>query len=116
LFRYFNDDFFNNDAAFDSSGELTAIPAFGAMIGYTHQWNDYLRSTASYGYVHLDNQFSQEPSAYHQTHYASLNLVWKARKRLSIGFEALYGHKEEKSGADGDAFRLQIGALYSIFD
>ena len=86
------------------------------MIGYTHKWNDYLRSTASYGYVHLDNQFSQGPDAYHQTHYASLNLVWQARKRLSIGFEALYGHKEEKSGADGDAFRLQIGALYSIFD
>jgi hypothetical protein len=116
LFRYFNDDFQNNDAAFDSSGDLKAIPAFGAMIGYTHQWNDYLRSTASYGYVHLDNQFSQEPGAYHQTHYASLNLVWKARKRLSIGFEALYGHKEEKDGADGDAFRFQIGALYSIFD
>jgi outer membrane DcaP-like protein len=116
LFRYFNDDFQNNDAAFNSSGNLTAIPAFGAMIGYTHKWNDYLRSTASYGYVHLDNQFSQEPTAYHQTHYASLNLVWQARKRLTIGFEGLYGHKEEKSGADGDAFRLQIGAVYSIFD
>jgi hypothetical protein len=116
LFRYFNDDFFNNDAAFDSSGNLTAIPAFGAMIGFTHKWNDYLRSTASYGYVHLDNQYSQDPSAYHQTHYASLNLVWQARKRLTIGFEGLYGHKEEKSGADGDAFRLQIGALWSIFD
>lgn len=116
LFRYFNDDFFNNDAAFDSSGDLTAIPAFGAMIGYTHKWTDYLRSTASYGYVHLDNQFSQAPSAYHQTHYASLNLVWKARKRLSIGLEGLYGRKEEKSGADGDAFRLQLGVLYSIFD
>ena len=116
LFRYFNDDFQNNDAAFNSSGNLTAIPAFGAMIGYTHKWNDYLRSTASYGYVHLDNQFSQEPTAYHQTHYASLNLVWQARKRLTIGFEGLFGHKEEKSGADGDAFRLQIGAVYSIFD
>jgi hypothetical protein len=116
LFRYFNDDFFNNDAAFDSSGNLTAIPAFGAMIGFTHKWNDYLRSTASYGYVHLDNQYSQGPDAYHQTHYASLNLVWQARKRLTIGFEGLYGHKEEKSGADGDAFRLQIGALWSIFD
>jgi outer membrane DcaP-like protein len=86
------------------------------MIGYTHKWNDYLRSTASYGYVYLDNQFSQEPDAYHQTHYASLNLVWQARKRLSIGFEGLYGHKEEKNGADGDAFRLQLGVLYSIFD
>jgi cell division protein FtsB len=116
LFRYFNDDFVNNDAAFDSSGKLMAIPAFGAMIGYTHKWTDYLRSTASYGYVHLDNQFSQGPDAYHQTHYGSLNLIWQARKRLSIGLEGLYGHKEEKSGADGDAFRIQIGAVYSIFD
>ena len=33
-----------------------------------------------------------------------------------IGLEGLYGHKEEKSGADGDAFRLQLGVLYSIFD
>jgi DcaP outer membrane protein len=116
LFRYFNDDFQNNDAAFDSSGNLTAIPAFGAMVGFTHKWTDYLRTTVSYGYVHLDNQFSQGPDAYHQTHYASLNLVWQARKRLSIGLEGLYGHKEEKSGADGDAFRLQLGVLYSIFD
>jgi len=116
LFRYFNDDFQNNDAAFDSSGNLTAIPAFGAMIGYTHKWADTLRSTASYGYVHLDNQFSQQPNAYHITHYASMNLVWQIRKRLSLGLEGLYGFKEEKSGADGDAFRIQLGAVYSIFD
>jgi outer membrane receptor for ferrienterochelin and colicin len=86
------------------------------MIGYTHKWTDTLRSTASYGYVHLDNEFSQEPSAYHVTHYASMNLVWQIRKRLSLGLEGLYGFKEEKSGADGDAFRIQIGAVYSIFD
>jgi DcaP outer membrane protein len=116
LFRYFNDDFVNNDAAFNSSGKLTAIPAFGAMIGYTHKWTDTLRSTASYGYVHLDNKFSQEPNAYHVTHYGSMNLVWQIRKRLSLGLEGLYGFKEEKSGADGDAFRIQVGAVYSIFD
>jgi hypothetical protein len=116
LFRYFNDDFKNSDAAFNQSGELTAIPAFGAMFGYTHKWTDTLRSSLSYGYVHLDNQFSQGPNAYHETHYGSLNLVWKMRKRLSVGLEALYGHNEVKSGADGDAFRIQIGVLYSLFD
>ena len=70
-----------------------AVAAFASTVQAYVSWsgrNDYLRSTVSYGYVHLDNQFSQEPDAYHQTHYASLNLVWKARKRLSIGFEALY--------------------------
>lgn len=116
LFRYFNDDFMNNDAAFDRNGELTAIPAFGGMIGVTHKWNDTFRSTASYGYVHLHNEFSQGPHAYHQTHYASANLVWQMRKHLSIGLEGLYGHKEEKSGADGDAFRIQVGVVYFLFD
>jgi hypothetical protein len=116
LFRYFNDDFVNNDAAFDQSGNLTAIPAFGGMIGYTHKWNDSLRSTVSYGYVHLDNEFSQGPQAYHQTHYGSLNLIWQMRKRLSVGLEALYGTKEEKSGADGDALRIQLGIVYSLFE
>jgi flagellar motor protein MotB len=116
IFRYFNDDFVNNDAAFDHMGELKAIPAFGATVGFTHKWTDTLRSTISYGYVHLDNQFSQAENAYHLTHYGSLNMVWQVRKRLSIGLEGLYGKKEEKSGADGDAFRIQLGIVYSLFD
>ena len=66
--------------------------------------------------LHLDNEFSQAGNAYHITHYASMNLVWQVRKRLSLGLEGLYGFKEEKSGADGDAFRIQLGAVYSIFD
>src|ERR1044071_7043427 len=116
LFRYFNDDFANNDAAFDSSGNLTPIPAFGATVGYTHKWTDTLRSTASYGYVQLDNELSQGPQAYHVTHYGSLNLVWQMKKRLSIGFEGLYGQKEQQDGAKGEAFRMQLGVVYSLFD
>src|SRR5262249_54594905 len=104
LFRYFNDDFQNNDAAFDSSGNLTAIPACGAMIGYSHKWTDYLRSTVTYGYVHLDNEFSQEPDAYHHTHYASLNLVWKARKRLSLGWRDCTAIKRKKMAPTGTLF------------
>jgi hypothetical protein len=50
------------------------------------------------------------------THYGSLNLVWKMRKRLSLGLEGLYGYKEEQNGAKGDVFRLQLGLVYSLFD
>ena len=116
IFRYMNDDFVNNDAAYDSSGNLKAIPCFGAMAGYTHQWSDVLRSTVTYGYVHLDNEASQGPDAYHKTHYGSLNLVWQLRKRLSIGWEALYGKKETQNGATGDVWRFQMGLVYSLFD
>jgi hypothetical protein len=116
LFRYINDDFFNNDAAFDSGGDLEAIPYFGGMFGYTHHWTGEFRSTASYGYTHLDNAASQPGSAYHLAHYGSANLIWQLRKRLSVGAEGLYGLKETKDGNDGDVFRFQLGLVYSIFD
>lgn len=116
LFRYINDDFFNNDAAFDSDGDLEPIPYFGGMMGYTHHWNDAFRSTVSYGYINLDNTSSQADSAYHVTHYGSGNIMWQLRKRLSVGAEVLYGNKETKDGADGDVYRFTLGLVYSIFD
>ncbi|MBI5505820.1 MAG: hypothetical protein HY899_13560 [Deltaproteobacteria bacterium] len=116
LFRFSNDDFQNNDAAFDSSGDLEALAYLGAMLGYTHHWSEEWRSTLSYGYVHLDNAASQAGDAYHQTHYGSINVMWQLRKRLSVGLEELYGWKETKDGSSGDAFRTQLGLVYAIFD
>ena len=116
IFHFANDNFSNNDAAYDNSGNLKALPYFGAMVGYTHRWSGAFRSTASFGYVNLDNEASQGPDAYHQTYYGSLNLVWQLRKHLSIGLEGLYGNREVQSGDRGDVFRLQVGMVYSFFD
>jgi hypothetical protein len=114
---YGNDtSFFDTDAAFDADGDLVALPYFGAMLGYTHWWAEQWRSSASYGYVNMDNEASQGSNAYDQTHYVSLNLVWQVRKRLSVGLEGLYGHNEVQSGADGEAWRVQVGVIYKLFD
>lgn len=120
-FHYMNDNFtyggFNGgDAAFDSSGDLKALKCFSGMLGYTHYWTEKWRSTATGGYVHLDNADSQGPLAYHKTLYSSVNVVYQMRKRLSIGLEGLYGRKEVKSGADGDVFRFQLGIQWTLFD
>jgi hypothetical protein len=64
----------------------------------------------------LDNEASQGPTAYHRTQYASVNLVWQIRKRLSLGVEGLYGGKEDQAGNTGDVFRIQFGLLYSLMD
>ena len=120
-FHYMNDNFtydgFNGgDAAYDSSGDLQALACFSAMAGYTHHWSDKFRSTASFGYIDLDNEASQGPLAYHKTYYSSANLVYQLRKRLSIGLEGLYGKKEVKNGDTGDVFRIQLGLAFSLFD
>jgi hypothetical protein len=116
IFRYSNDDFFNNDAAFDSSGDLQALPYLGLMFGYTHRWTGNWRSTISYGYVELDNEASQGLDAYHKTHYASANLIYQLTRRLSLGLEGLYGKKEVKSGAEGDVWRVQAGLVYWLWE
>ncbi|MEO8425973.1 MAG: hypothetical protein ABI651_02560 [Verrucomicrobiota bacterium] len=92
--------FVNSDAAFKSNGNLEALPYWSAAAGYTHRWNDQFRSTITYGYVNLDNSSGQVGTFYHLTHYASANLIWQLRKRLSIGLEGLYGFKEVSNGAD----------------
>jgi hypothetical protein len=109
--------FFNSDAAFKSNGDLEALPYWSGTFGFTHRWNEQFRSTITYGYVNLDNSSGQAGTFYHSTHYASANLVWQLRKRLSIGLEGLYGFKEANNGVDsGDHWRVQLGMVYSLFD
>ncbi len=115
IYYYMNDSDTNNDAAFDSAGKLQPLPVEAAMVGYTHTWSDKFRSTASFGVVNLENQFSQLPSAYHRTYYASANLVFQLYKRLSFGLEGLYGYKQEKSSVSGDVVRVQTSIMYSLF-
>ena len=114
---YGNDtSFLENDAAFDENGDLVAVPYFGVMLGYTHWWSDEWRSSVSYGYVNMDPEASQGPDAYEQTHYATVNLVWQIRKKLSVGLEGMYGHNEVLDERDGDAWRVQVGVVYKLFD
>jgi len=109
--------FLNSDAAFDSNGNLEAMPYWSLMIGLTHKWSDTWRSTITYGHVDLDNASGQAADFYHTSDYASLNLVWQLRKRLSVGLEGLYGIKEAQNGVDsGDHWRVQLGMVYSLFD
>jgi hypothetical protein len=120
IFHFCNDNFtytgFNGgDAAFDAAGHLKALAYIAPMAGYTHYWCDNVRSTVSAGYVHLQNEASQSPDAYHQTVYTSMNVVWQLRKRLSIGLESLYGYKQDQDQAHRAVWRFQTGLVYSLF-
>jgi len=109
--------FLNSDAAFRNDGSFEALPYWSATAGFTHRWNEQWRSTFTYGYVNLDNASGQVPTFYHTSHYASANIIWQIRKRLSIGLEGLYGLKTAQNGVDsGDHWRIQLGMVYSLFD
>lgn len=120
IFHFSNDNFtytgFNGgDAAFNNAGQLRALQYVAPMVGYTHQWCKAFRSTATFGYVNLQNEQAQTAAAYHETYYASANVIWQVRKQMSVGLECLYGYKDDKSGAHGDVWRIQTGLVYWLF-
>jgi len=107
--------FFQLDAAFDSGGDLQALAYVAAFGALTHQWSEHWRSTAVYGFVNVGNEPTQGTNAYNDTQYATLNLIYQIRRKLSIGVEVQYGTKEVNSGRDGGLLGFQLGARYSIF-
>lgn len=113
--RYFEDaNGRGTDAALDASGDLVALDAFGTYVGYTHEWADHWRSTATYSRLHVENEASQDPFAFHQTQYASVNLKWAPSDVFWAGIEYLWGENETKNGASGDASRVQLAVQYGF--
>lgn len=113
--RYLNDLGGQNlDAGLDASGNLEAIPVFGPVLGYTHNWSGMWRSTASYGYIKVDPVASLAASAIRTTLYASLNLIFQPTKAFRLGLEYLYGRRENQGGATGDASRLNFVVKYDL--
>jgi hypothetical protein len=108
--------FVDSDAAFDANGSLVALEYWSTMAAITHRWTPRWRSTATYGYVNLENTEMQLDTAFRLSHYASANLMYQIFKRLNIGLEGLYGYKEVRSGADSSVYRIQLGLAFSIFD
>lgn len=113
--RYVNDlGSADLDAAPSSAGNLEAIPVFAGMIGYTHQWAEQFRSTASFGYIDADPSSSLGPFAVENTYYSSINLVWHPTPSFRMGLEYLYGRKETQDGSDGTGHRINFVLRYDL--
>ena len=109
--------FFNTDAAFNGNGTLIPLEYVSGMGAFTHQWTPRWRSTATFGWVLVQNTSMQPADAYHMTRYGSVNVIYQLFKRLSIGVEGLYGFKEVRDHNDsGDVARVNIGMVYAPFD
>ena len=99
--------------------DMKVIPAFGVWAAYQHWWTRSLRSSATYGFVHMDTDFDLYPNTpgagtYKQTQYASANLIWSPWPPFDVGLEYLYGHRTVTDGTavdgstTGDDHRVQF--------
>lgn len=104
----------DSDAVLTPSGEVEALDAWAMVLGYTHHWNDQFNSTISGGFAEIDNDSGQPDDAINRIHSGHLNLVYSPIRLLSLGGELMYGKRENKNGADGDAVRLQFSIQYKF--
>jgi hypothetical protein len=112
--RYVNDlnTIGNEDAIFDSTGKLEALPVFAGYVAYQHWWHESARSTINLSWVDVDNLSFEEDAAYHKTFRGAVNYIWSPTARIDLGVELLYGERENKNGEDATATQLQLSTKY----
>ena len=101
------------DGVYDpETNSVTALPVAAAYVGYQHWWSQTLRSTATFGWVYVDNLDIQEGTALHQTVRYSANVVWSPIPRLDLVTEFLSGQRFNKDGKKGSASQFQLGTRF----
>lgn len=101
------------DAVYDDDAdELEALPAYAAYVGYDHLWNDRWTSTATAGFVWVDNLEVQPDDAYKRTSRFSGNVRWQPVPRLYLIAELLAGRRVNKDGNRGTSSQIQLGARF----
>jgi DcaP outer membrane protein len=116
--RYVNDTSgLGTDAAPAADGEaphLKAVPLTALYGGYQHFWRKELRSSIVYGFAQAENTDLQTGSAFHQSNYSSLNLIWNPFGSLNLGAEYLYGWIVKKDNSGANAPRIMFSAKYNF--
>jgi len=92
--------------------ELNPVVAFAWYAAAQHWWTATMRSNFIYSAVHIDNEAYDSPDAYDSTWRLSGNLIWSPTPRLDVGAELLWGERQDKDGASGDAGQLQVSLKY----
>jgi hypothetical protein len=93
---------------------LRALPLFATYGSYQHYWSPALRSSATLGFMQVDNTDFQSDHTYHKSTYSAVNLIWNPVGTLDVGAEFLYGWVTEKSGAHASEPRIQITGRYTF--
>ena len=103
------------DAAVDASNlRIQTLKAFGGYASYQALFNEKWRSNLTGGYVHVKQPEFQPGTALNSTAYVAANLIWSPMPKVDIGFEALWGYRENVNGQSGNANRYITSVKYSF--
>lgn len=101
------------NASIDASGNLDVAEGWNTQLGLHWIWSQKLSSNFSYAYSKLtDVPQAFDPDWIRAASSVHANLIYKYDKQLSLGVELMNGERENVSGRDGDAQRIQFSTFY----
>ncbi len=91
-----------------------AVPILGISAYADIYWNTLFTSSIGYSSTRLWNTSLQPGGAFHLGQYLSANLLVHPVKGFLAGPEFLWGQRENRDGASGNDYRLQISFKYTF--
>ncbi|MFI3240290.1 MAG: DcaP family trimeric outer membrane transporter [Bacteroidales bacterium] len=99
----------------NNTGEVKALPMYGASAGLRVDIAKNIYSAASYSFAALSKvEDYYWDSTYRWSDLISLNMFWSPVKPILLGIEYLHGEREDMDGSRGSANRIYISALYKF--
>jgi hypothetical protein len=91
-----------------------AVPVLGTAAYADVYWNELLSSTLGYSNVKNWTRNGQGASVFEMGQYASANVLARPVRNLLLGPEFIWGRRNDKGGASGNDYRLQISLRFSF--
>ncbi len=102
-------------AALDpETGELEAIPVYGAMVAYRHPFNDSVRINLGWSGLFAENPDFVPGAETQWIQSAYSALLWDVVPRFTVGAEVLVGRRRLENDDEGDIARFTFSTRYSF--
>jgi hypothetical protein len=88
------------------TGEFDLVEAMGWNASYEHWYSERWLSNFTFGNALVDNNIGQPGTTYDESKYLAASLWWLPIARMSIGFEYLWGQRENLDGQSAEANRF----------
>ncbi len=92
-----------------------ALPVFGYIAFFEHNWSPKLSTTIGYSGSHIENTEFSLPSAYKDGQYATVNLIATPFKNVLMAAELQYGKRTNfTDGFSSSCVKIQFSFKYSF--
>jgi hypothetical protein len=89
------------------------LPVLGVVAFLDHNWSERFSTSVGYSLVNIDNSNAQNPSDFHQGHYALGNLLFHPVKQVTMGGEFQWGRRANfTDGFNYNDYKMQFSFRY----